>query len=218
MRTLYPLLAADVVLFTVLEDRLEVLLLKRDNEPFRNHWALPGALVNPKEDESLDATARRALQAKTSVSVRHLEQVGVFSGAARDPRGYSVSVLYFALLPLDEAPAVAGAKAQDVVWAGVRHLRRPLAFDHEAMIEQAAAKLRAKVEQATLPLHLLPAQFTLTELQRVCEAILGKALDKSSFRRRLRTEKSLVEVRGQFQYGSYRPAQLYRAAADFRFQ
>src|SRR5205085_3519668 len=142
--------------------------------PFRNHWALPGALVKPDADQSIDATARRALEVKTGVSTRYLEQVAVFSGATRDPRGFSISVLYFAILPLDQAPAIAGLKAHDVVWANIKHLRRPLGFDHGVMIETAANRLRQRVERATLPLHLLPAHFTLTELQRVCEAIVGR--------------------------------------------
>ena len=85
------------------------------------------------------------------------------------------------------------------------------------MIEVATARLRRKVEQQVLPLHLLPDKFTLTRLQRVCEAIIGKPLDKGSFRRRLRAEKSLVEVVGEFARGANRPAQLFRAIPGFRF-
>jgi len=218
LKAIYPIIAADVALFTVQDDQLQVLLLRRDNDPYRGYWALPGVVLKPDLDDNLDATARRALNLKSRIEVPHLEQVAVFSGPKRDPRGYSVSIAYFALLPRDQAPAVAGAKTQDIVWVAVKHPKRPLAFDHAQMLEKAVARLRQKVEQSTLPLHLLPARFTLGELQRVCEVILGCRLDKSSFRRRLKTERSFIEIPGAFQTGQFRPAQLYRAVKDFRFQ
>ena len=218
MKELFPIVAADVALFTVLEDTLRVLLLQRENEPQSGAWALPGALLDPDLDSSLEHTARRALAAKTRIEIQHLEQVSVFSGRDRDPRGYSVGVLFYALLPVDQAPAVAGAKATDTVWSDVAHLRRSIAFDHREMIDLATTRLRQKVSRLVLPLHLLPAKFTLTHLQRVCEAVMGRRLDKSSFRRRLRSDSTLVEVPEEFEVGAYRPAQLYRAVRGFRFE
>ncbi len=217
MKELFPIVAADVALFTVIDEALRVLLLQRDNEPQAGAWALPGALLKPETDLSLEHTARRALAAKTRVEIPHLEQVSVFSGPERDPRGYSVGVLFYALLPADQAPAVAGAKAADVAWSNVAHLKRPIAFDHREMIALATTRLRQKVERLILPLHLLSEKFTLTQLQRVCEAVMGTRLDKSSFRRRLRSEQALVEVPGDFEVGANRPAQFYRAARGFRF-
>lgn len=217
MKEMFPIVAADVALFTVLEATLRVLLLQRGNDPQAGAWALPGALLKPAIDPSLEHTARRALAAKTMVEIPFLEQVSVFSGPRRDPRGYSLGVLYYALLPVDQAHAVAGAKATDVVWSDVTHLKRPIAFDHREMIALATSRLRQKVERLVLPLHLLPAKFTLTHLQRVCETVMGKRLDKSSFRRRLRSDTTLIEVEGEFEHGANRPAQLYRAAPGFRF-
>jgi len=215
--TLNPIVAADVALFSVKEDALRVLLLQRDNDPQAGAWALPGALLKPEADLSLEHTARRALAAKTRVEIHHLEQVAVFSGPNRDPRGYSVSVVFYALLRADLAPAVVGAKTTAVAWVDVSRLKRPMAFDHQRMIGLATARLRQKVERLVLPLHLLPAKFTLTQLQHVCETVLDQKLDKSSFRRRLRSENALVKVKGEFEGGAKRPAQLYRAADDFRF-
>ena len=217
MKIMLPIVAADVALFTVIDEALCVLLLQRATEPHAGAWALPASFLNPKMDLSLEHTARRALAAKTRVEIPHLEQVSVFSGPKRDPRGYSVSVLFYALLPADQAPAVAGAKAADVAWSDVAQLKRPIAFDHREMIALATTRLRQKVERLILPLHLLPEKFTLTQLQRVCEAVMGAGLDKSSFRRRLKTEKALVNVAGERELGPYRPAQLYRAARGFRF-
>ena len=217
MTTLFPIVSADVALFTVIDGTLRVLLLQRDNEPQAGAWALPGALLKPDKDESLEQTARRALADKTRVDIPHLEQLSVFSSRERDPRGYSVAVLFYALLPADQAPAVAGAKAMDVTWSEVGRLKRPIAFDHREMITLATTRLRQKVGRLVLPLHLLPEKFTLTQLQRVCEAVMAEDLDKGSFRRRLKSEKTLVEVPGEYELGAYRPAQLYRAARDFRF-
>lgn len=217
MKKLYPIVAADVALFTVLEGSLRVLLLQRDNDPQAGAWALPGALLKPDMDLSLEHTARRALEAKTGVAVAHLEQVSVFSSLDRDSRGYSLSVLFYALLPADKAPAVAGAKATNVGWTDVSHLKRPIAFDHREMIGLATKRLRQKVERLVLPLHLLPAEFTLTQVQRAYEAVTGKQLDKSSFRRRFRSDESLVEVEGKFELGANRPAQMFRMIPGFRF-
>ena len=217
MKKLFPIGAADVALFTVIDEALRVLLLQRDNEPQAGAWALPGALLKPEKDLTLEHTARRALAAKTRVEIRHLEQVSVFSGPNRDPRGYSVGLLFYALLPADQAPAVAGVKAAHVAWSDVARLKRPIAFDHREMISLATTRLRQKVERLILPLHLLSEKFTLTQLQRVCETVMGKQLDKSSFRRRLKSEKALVEVPGELEVGAYRPAQLYRAMRGFQF-
>lgn len=217
MTKLSPVVAADVAVFSVQEGSLRVLLLQRANEPQAGAWTLPGALLKPEVDASIEDTARRALAAKTQVEIPHFEQVAVFSGPDRDPRGYSLSVLFYALLPADQAPAVAGAKATDIAWADIHHLKRPIGFDHREMIALAIARLRQKVGRLLLPLHLLPEKFTLSELQQVCEAVLEKRLDKSSFRRRLRSDTTLVEVQGEFVGGANRPAQLYRAVPHFSF-
>src|ERR1035437_6170318 len=94
MKTLYPIVTADVALFTVIDDTLRVLLLQRKNDPQAGAWALPGKLLEPDEELSIEHTARRALAEKTRVAIQHLEQVSVFSGPDRDPRDYSVGVLF----------------------------------------------------------------------------------------------------------------------------
>src|SRR5690349_6931896 len=97
---------ADVALFTMQEGRLKVLLLQRANEPAIGKWALPGGILKPDRDKSIVDTAKRVLQDKTRVTAAHLEEVCTFSGATRDPRGWSVTCLYYALLPADEIDAV----------------------------------------------------------------------------------------------------------------
>jgi 8-oxo-dGTP diphosphatase len=214
---LYPLVTADVALFTLLDSHLRVLLIRRANKPVPGGWALPGGVLEPDIDRTLEDTALRMLAEKTRVVVPHLEQVAAASGATRDPRGWSVSALYFALLPSDKVPAVAGDKTEAIEWCDPERPGHRLAFDHAELLAKALAALRAKVEHRSLPLHLLPEKFTLRELQRAVEEILGRRLDKAAFRRQIRDDPSLVPVEGEYLRGAQRPAQLYRAAEGFGF-
>jgi 8-oxo-dGTP diphosphatase len=216
-KRLFPVVTADVALFTLSDHELRVLLIKRANDPTPGGWALPGSVLKPDIDGNVDDTALRALASKTRVVLPHLEQVTTSSGPDRDPRGWSVSVLYYALLPSDQLPAVAGDKTEAIEWCNPERPGHRLAFDHAHLLERALATLRDKVERGALPLHLLPGKFTLTDLQRACEAIVGRELDKGAFRRKIAGDPTLVPVRGEFLRGPQRPAQLYRAAASFKF-
>lgn len=215
-RELYPLVIVDVALFCIEDDCLKVLLVKRAEAPEKHKWALPGGMVKPDVDDSLEGAARRVLNDKVSVDIAHLEQVCTFSGPKRDPRGWSVANLLYALLPSDMTHALVRKKIEAVKWTNVSELGGDLAFDHESQLNQAVLRLRAKVEAHALPLHLMPEKFTLTELQRTCEAILGHPIDKSVFRRRLKGSADLVELE-EFERGQQRPARLFQACADFKF-
>ena len=216
---LYPLVSADVALFSLVDGALKVLLVQRANDPNRGHWALPGGVLDPGRDQSLEDTARRVLRDKTGLeSVAYLTQVHTYGGPDRDPRGWSISVLFYALLPHDQLRAVIGKKVEAVTWRDAAHLGRGLAFDHVEQIAEALARLRDTVGSRVLPLHLLPREFTLTELQSAVEMILGVSLEKSAFRRRLKDDESLLPIAGAFQGGRQRPAQLYCAADGFVFE
>ena len=200
-KRLFPIVTADVALFTLMGQGLRVLLIQRANDPTPGGWALPGSVLKPDVDQSVDHAAIRTLASKTRVVLPYLEQVRTSSGPDRDPRGWSVSVLYYALLPSDQVPAVAGDKTEAIEWSDPEHPGHQLSFDHSKLLGAALARLRAKVEQGALPLHLLPDKFTLTELQRACEAILGRGLDKGAFRRRVRDEPTLAPVPGEYLRG-----------------
>lgn len=215
-RMLHPLVVVDVALFTIEDDALRVLLVRRAEDPFAGRWALPGGLLRPHEDESLEDAARRVLRVKVTVDIPHLEEVCTFSGPARDPRDWSVAVLFYALLPRSEVDALVRLKVEEVKWADPAAPGHRLAFDHGKQLKTALAVLRDKVDRHALPLHLMPAQFTLTSLQRTCEAILGRTLDKGVFRRRLRGSTDLIET-SDYVRGSQRPALLYAASPGFRF-
>ena len=217
--TLFPLVLVDVALFSIVDDHLKVLLVQRAHEPEQGHWALPGGILKPETDENLESTARRILRSKVSVEIPHLEQVQTFGGPHRDPRGWSVSVLYWALLPYDQIHELARDKVEKLDWCDADNPGHPLAFDHPHHLAAALQVLRGRVSVSSpaLPLHLLPKSFTLTALQKTCQCILGKEIDKAAFRRRIKDSPHLVELIGEMQRGSHAPAQLYRASDGFTF-
>lgn len=215
---LYPLVTVDIALFSVEDDALQVLLVQRANEPFMHQWALPGGLLQPDKDVNLEAAALRVLGDKIDVEVHYVAQVAVFSGANRDPRGWSVAVLHCGLLPRNQIQAVEKYKVEHLVWVSAHTPSHRLAFDHSSQLATAVSFLRSRVERGDLPLHLLPSEFTLTQLQRTCEAILHRPLDKSVFRRQLKDVRDLMPTGKMTEGGRSRPAQLYRASETFAWR
>jgi len=208
-----PLVTVDVVIFTVRAEQLQVLLVQRPDgpaEPFPGRWALPGGFVDVAQDRTLLACARRKLKDKTGVSTPYLEQLGSWGGASRDPRGWSTTHAYFALIAVSgqRVQEAAGQPAQQ--WLPVEDARaRKLAFDHGEILEAALARLRSKVEYTSLPAFLVPEPITLPQLQLTYEIVLGRSLDKSAFRRRMLDAGFLEEVDTVVGPGG-RPAQGFR--------
>jgi ADP-ribose pyrophosphatase YjhB (NUDIX family) len=206
-----PIATVDLCIFALGEEGLNLLLTRRAAEPFAGEWSLPGGFVHAGEDAGLDAAAARVLHDKTGFVAPYLEQLQTFGGASRDPRGWSLSVAYMALVPADQAPA-AGLNTAEAVWQPVagQGVAVPLAFDHAAILGAALARLSSKVEYSTLPAHLLPVAFTLSELQSVYERLLGRPLEKSAFRKRMAEADFVEPIEGEMRRASNRPAQLYR--------
>jgi ADP-ribose pyrophosphatase YjhB (NUDIX family) len=207
-----PLTTVDVVIFTVAEGTLQVLLVQRPQapeEPYPGEWALPGGFVDVERDPDLESCALRKLKEKTGVASPYLEQLGGWGSAARDPRGWSATHAYFALVPR-ELPK-AGGNAPDARWFPIKGSGVPvrLAFDHAGILAAAVARLRSKVEYTSLPAFVLPREFTLSELQRTYEVVLGRPLEKSAFRTRVLAAE-LVQPVGRKREGPNRPAQMYR--------
>lgn len=198
----------DVVIFTIQEGVLKVLLVKRLIDPFMGQMAIPGGFV--LENEDLDEAAVRELQEETGVSDVYLEQLYSFGKPDRDPRGRVVTIAYFALISPDRI-LKAGTDAAEAAWFPMDDLP-PLAFDHATILDYALKRLRNKLEYTTVGFQLLPEKFTLTELQEVYAAILGKELDKRNFRRKMSILKILKPLR-EYRRGGQRPAQLYRFVA-----
>jgi len=209
-----PLSSVDLAIFTLREERLHVLLVRRPDtaeEPFPGFFALPGGFVDVAHDASLEACAMRKLKHKTNVAAPYLEQVGSFGNARRDPRGWSATHVYFALLAESDVPLSAGGNASEVRWFALddTRVRERLAFDHAELLKAAVVRLRSKVEYTSLPAYLLGEEFTFPELQRVYELLLDRNLDKKAFRTRILATDLLQELPRQRSTGS-RPAQLYR--------
>ena len=203
------------MLLTLRDGQLQVLLPKRDRDPFAGVLALPGGYVQVDEDQSCEDAALRVLHSKAGLQGAYLEQLATFSGPGRDPRGWSVSVAYVAVVDvatLDEqqVPARVGD------WRPVDRLPA-LPFDHGHIIATAIERVRSKSQYSSLPAHLCPAPFTLPELQAVYEAVLGETVNHVSFRRKMDELDCLEAVPGAKRAeGAHRPAQLYRLRQEFR--
>jgi 8-oxo-dGTP diphosphatase len=195
-----PALTVDIVIFTLRERHLHVLLVQRADEPFAGMWALPGGFVNI--DESLDDAACRELSEETGLKPAYLEQLYTYG----EPE-------YFALTPAGTPfRSEGGSDARQACWHPVDRLPK-LAFDHADIITYALRRLRYKLEYTAAGFELLPDEFTLSELQRTYEMILGESLDKRNFRRRI-LEAGIIEATQQRRSGEGRPAQLYHYRAD----
>ena len=202
-----PAVTVDITIFTVRNDELNVLLIKRAEKPFQGEWALPGGFVT--ENEGLEAAAERELVEETGVSGFYLEQLATFGAPDRDPRGHVVTVAYFALIPSDNLELTASTDAEGVAWFGIDKLP-DLAFDHDEILELALDRLVAKLDYSTIALQLMPASFTLTELQHVYELIERNAIDKRNFRKRILALGAIEPTGEEKREGPHRPAKLYR--------
>jgi 8-oxo-dGTP diphosphatase len=199
----------DIVIFTVRDRALQVLLVKRGVPPFLGQHAIPGGFIH--EDESLEAAALRELYEEAGVRNVFLEQLYTFGDPGRDPRGRVITVAYYALVASDELSLTAGSDAAEAGWFPVTRLP-PLAFDHRRILDYAVERLRNKLEYTTVGFQLLPQKFTLSELQAVYEAILGRRLDKRNFRRKIALLGILKPLR-EWQRTGRKPAQLFRFSA-----
>ncbi|GAA1590325.1 NUDIX domain-containing protein [Kribbella hippodromi] len=212
--------AADLVILTVRDGRLQVLLIRRGIEPYLGRWALPGGFVRP--DEDLESAARRELAEETGLSSEriHLEQVATYGAPDRDPRGRVVSVAYLALVPDPPAP-VAGSDASSASWVEVASLLQDgaagpeavadgLAFDHRRILGDGVERARAKLEYSPLATAFCPAEFTISELRGIYEAVWGTPLDPRNFHRKVTKTTGFVEPSGATTTrDGGRPAQLF---------
>jgi 8-oxo-dGTP diphosphatase len=204
-----PILTVDVALLTLRERRLHVFLQTRDKPPHAGRDALIGGYVHPEEDDSVAAAAARVLAQKVGAGVRVLEQLMTFSGLRRDPRGWSASVAYYALLPEDALPT-----ATPRVNLVPLDQARGLPFDHDAILEGALARCRRRASYSSLPAFLLPPTFTLSQLRGAYETVLGRTLNDSAFRRKIDELRLVSPVKGAASKATARPAQLYRLRRD----
>jgi len=203
------ILTVDAVLLTLVDDELQVALFRRESEPFNGQWALPGGYIHEQEDDSAKAAAARVLLAKVGIESPYLEEFGTFSGPARDPRGWSLTVVYYALVPATVVSSAIGLFPVSAL--------PNLPFDHGAIIAGVVERVRSKAGYSSLPVHLCPPEFTIPQLHAVYEAVLGEKLNIANFRRKLDDLAVLEEIPGAMRaVGRSRPGQLYRVVKRFK--
>ncbi len=202
-----PILTIDVVLFALMENHLCVLLPKRQTQPFLDQPALIGGYIHTQEDKDTHAAAMRVLQNKIGIKTPYLEQLALFSGRERDPRGWSATLAYISMVHITHIDKMKSD------FYPVDDLPKILAFDHSAIVHWAVKRIRSKSEYSTLPMFVMPTEFTLTELQHVYETMMGKTIDKATFRYKIR-ELDVVKPTGRMsnpKITNTRPARLYQA-------
>ncbi len=204
-----PSVTVDCVVFGLdLEaEDLKVLLIQRKKDPFAGLWAFPGGFV--EETETLEQSAKRELQEETGISRLYLEQLYTFGDPGRDPRGHTVTVAYYALVKLSDHAPKAADDAKAVDWFSVSKPPK-LAFDHAKILKVALERLRAKVRYQPIGFELLPAKFTLSQLQRLYEIVLERPLDKRNFRKKILGMGLLIDLEETQKDVAHRAAQLYR--------
>ncbi|MEK7574153.1 MAG: NUDIX domain-containing protein [Patescibacteria group bacterium] len=201
-----PAVTVDAVIFTIQENDLGVLLIERSNEPFKNCRALPGGFL-VKNEPSADAVAR-ILKDKAGIKGVYTEQLYTFDNLNRDPRGHILTVAYFALSRSSALKFKKNEKEHPQFFL-VKKLPT-LAFDHKKIINYALSRLRAKLEYTNIIYSLLPDEFTMSQLQKTYEIILGKKLDKRNFIKKFLSLGIIKPISKKLSGPRRRPAQLYR--------
>jgi len=204
-------LTVDLAILTVREDRLNVLVIERDNPPYQGQLALPGGFL--RADEDLRSAAVRELAEETGLDGRHfhLDQLGAYGRPDRDPRGPVVTVAYLAIAP-DLPLPVAGSDARSARWVPVEELRGKLAFDHNQILDEAVEEARSRLELTTVATAFCEDQFTIGDLRHVYEVVWGTSLDPRNFSRKVaHTDGFVVATGGKRIPETGRPAALYRA-------
>lgn len=207
-----PSLTVDVIIFTIKNKELKVLLVKRDIEPFKGRWAIPGGFV--RIDESLEDAAKRELTEETGVKDVYLEQLYTFGEPKRDPRGRVITVSYMALINSDDVKLKATTDVSDVRWFSVSKLPE-LAFDHNKILSYALKRLKWKFEYTTVAFSFLPKEFTISQAQTIYEIVFNKKFDKRNFTKKLLSLNILRKRRVKKEV-SHRPPMLYSLKKDIR--
>ncbi len=208
------ILTTDIVCFALADRELQMLLIRRRDEPHAGVWSLPGGEV--AADEPLDDAAQRVLSETTGLWGLYLEQLYTFGDPGRDPRGRAISVAYYAVLP-SGVPSMRqpgqtplGRSVQEARWFSFDHLPGPLAFDHGRIASYARWRLAQKIEYTPLAFYLLPEQFTMADLRAVHEAVTGEQYDASNFSRQMLARWDLAPVPGSRDRRTRRPARLFQ--------
>lgn len=207
-----PFVRLELVLLSVHEGGLRVLLSHRKEAPLKGKWGLPGGVLRIDLDASLEAGAQRIAMERLNHTLPNLNQVATVGGAKRDPRSpWAMSVVYRSLVRPDIETSP-GKRVQALAWRNVADViqANDLAFDHASLVAKAVDATRQEVRELRFQAGWLPAEFTLSELQALSEAVLAGPLDKVTFRRRMEVSGIAIPLEGKTKMvGAHRPAQLY---------
>lgn len=212
-----PNVSVDIIIFTIISDQLQVLTIKRAEHPFKDCWSLVGGYVDTHYDKTLEDTAKRKLKEKTGVDAPYLEQFATIGNASRDPRGWSVTTLYFALMPAAHIQLNTGLGATEIKWTPIKNgrIKDKLAFDHAELLLRCAERLQNKILYTSIPVHFMSENFTLSDLQKVYEIILAKKIDHKSFRRRV-LNADILEETEEMRCNGNKPARLYQLKSTYQ--
>lgn len=201
-----PTVTVDAIIFKIIGDQLCVLIIKRSDEPFKGQWALPGgySAANQTTLEALTLKVKNKAGVDLDNDSNHLEQLYTFDSVNRDPRGHAVSICYVAC-GVEIEPKKPSHEAKFIT---VNNLPN-LAYDHEAIIKYARERIASKLLYTNIAFSLLPEKFTLTQLQNVYEAVMGRSLDKRNFRKKFLSLNIVHETGETWREGAHRPAALY---------
>lgn len=200
-------ISVDCVILGFGDSGLEVLLIKRNTEPNKGEWALPGGFI--KRDENLRDSAKRVLEEMTGAKDIYLEQVHTFGTVDRYPLRRVITISYYALVKPGNYDLNPGPDAEEAKWFPISEMPN-LVFDHHRIYEFSLNQLRRKIRLSPVGFELLPKKFSLTELQTLYEAILGKELDKRNFRKKLLKMNLLVDLKEKQKGVAHRAASLYK--------
>ncbi len=203
-----PSVTVDCIIFGLDNDDLKVLLIERGHPPFQGSWAFPGGFVDI--NEPADLAAKRELQEETGIGDMYMEQLYTFSRPDRDPRGRVISIAYYALVKLDKYAQPKGSSdARRAEWFSISELPE-LAFDHQEIFQKAFARLQSKIRYQPVGFELLPEKFTLSQLQKMYEIIIGKDLDKRNFRKKILKMGLLTDLDERQKGVPHRAAKLFK--------
>jgi ADP-ribose pyrophosphatase YjhB (NUDIX family) len=200
------LVALDCIIFGFDGEDIKLLLIKRNFEPEKGKWSLMGGFLNEQED--LEVAAARILYELTGLRDIYVEQLLTFGNVSRDPVERTVSVVFFALINIDDHDPEL-VKAHNAYWINLNDLPR-LIFDHEKMVELARERLRYKAALHPLGFELMPEKFTIPQLQKLYEAIYGKTLDRRNFSRKLLSTGLLIDTGEKNENSTTKKATLYK--------
>lgn len=200
-------LSVDAVVFGYEAGKISIILIKRKYEPFKGKWAIPGGFV--LKDESLETAVERELEEETGITINYLEQLYTFGALDRDPRGRVVSVAYFGLVRPNTFKIIAATDAEQVQWFPINNLP-DLSFDHQTILNAAIKRLQAKITYEPIGFELLDAKFPFSDLEKLYTTLLGRAVDRRNFRKKIIGLNILDELDEKVSKGSGRPANLFQ--------